>query len=102
MLLKTLDFICLTHMKHSVLISCGWLLKKILLITTNLTNPESAFDTTSGMNWLLLYAHGTGISTWGYDTFHLLPKKLNVIASFSSGEIVSHVFVACFSIDHFL
>ena len=29
-------------MKHLVLISCWWLLKKMLVITTNLINPESA------------------------------------------------------------
>ena len=31
-------------MKHLVLISC-WLLKKILVIATNLTNPESSVVT---------------------------------------------------------
>ena len=42
LLLKKVDFICLTPMNPLVLISYCWLLKKTLVITTNLTNPESA------------------------------------------------------------
>ena len=41
MYLKKLDFICLTHMNRLVLIFRCWLLKKTLVITTNLNNPES-------------------------------------------------------------
>ena len=37
--------ICLVHMNRINLISCYWLLKKTLVITTNLNNPESASDT---------------------------------------------------------
>ena len=44
MLLKKLGFFCFMDMHCLVLISCCWLLKKTLVITTNLTNPESASD----------------------------------------------------------
>ena len=37
-------FIFLMHMNHLILILCYWLLKKdVIVITTNLANPESAF-----------------------------------------------------------
>ena len=37
-------FIFLMHMNRLILILCYWLLKKgIIVIMTNLTNPESAF-----------------------------------------------------------
>ena len=42
--MKKLDVICLTPKNHLILILCCWLLKKTLVITTNLTNPESAPD----------------------------------------------------------
>ena len=40
--MKKLDVICLTHMNRLILILCCWLLKKTLVITTSLTNPECA------------------------------------------------------------
>ena len=42
LLQKNLDFIYLTNINLLILISCFCLLKKTLVITTNLTNPESA------------------------------------------------------------
>ena len=41
---KKLDIICLTPNNRLILILCCWLLKKTLVIRTNLTNPESAPD----------------------------------------------------------
>ena len=43
-LVSAVAVISLTHKNRLILILCFWLLKKTLVITTNLTNPESAPD----------------------------------------------------------
>ena len=48
-ILRKLVFVCLTHINRLILISCCWLLKKTLVITTTLINRESGPVDTKGV-----------------------------------------------------
>ena len=86
--LLKLGFVFLTYMNRLVLISCCWLLKKTLVITTNLTNPESASVKRGNSNYIMT------LLPWNWLKMRVSAKKIVMVISIVQMIFIGHVLEA--------
>ena len=74
----------LMHMNRVILILCCWLLKKMLIITTNLTNPESIHDKLKQLYDWPLYVYVISYTQDYYTTIEFFTLRISTPTNWKS------------------